>query len=85
MVLPSLSAVTFGATGLVTSLTERLVPRSALTSALVLVSTSSALPALDCWRTTLPSTSLMLASVGVIASLGARAFTNRSTRALSSE
>src|SRR4029453_17732137 len=81
MVLPSLSAVTLGLTGLVTSLTVRVLPRRPLVRARVLASTSRTRPTLACLLTTLPSTSLMEASVGATASLGARARTNRATLA----
>src|SRR4029450_915175 len=81
MVLPSLSAVTLGSTALVTSLTLRVSPRRPLTRARVLASTSRTRPSLAFCLTTLPSTSLMEASVGATASLGARARTNRATLA----
>src|SRR5512132_1559315 len=82
MVLPSLSAVTLGATGLMTSLTLPASPRSALARRRVLALTSTTRPSLAFWRTTRPSTSLMEASVGATASLGARPRTNLATLAL---
>src|SRR4029450_13039391 len=82
MVLPSLSAVTLGATGLMTSLTLPASPRSALARRRVLALTSRTRPSLAFWRTTRPSTSLMEASVGATASVGARPRTNLATLAL---
>src|SRR5215212_672560 len=82
MVLPSWSLVTLGSTCLVTSLTLRASPRSALARRRVLALTSRTRPSLAFWRTTSPSTSLMAASVGSTASLGARPRTNLATLAL---
>src|SRR5215211_1098972 len=82
MVLPSLSLVTFGSTDRVASLTLPASPRRALARRRVLAFTSRTRPCLAFCRTTWPSTSLMEASVGATASLGARPRTNLATLAL---